>query len=129
MSHAPPGAEDDFALPKSQAREGPGGDPSIDDVSFGPVGRGSICAPDGFCFVRSDEGKAALAPETRTISNVPSCAPAGHYGISDDDQVCYAAEEGTSKAKDLKHGYDWNEPEWRNIVSGAWARMFIVPVR
>ena len=64
--------------------------------------------------MRSDEGNAALAPETRTSSEVPSWAPAGNYGINDDDQVCYAAEEEeTSKAKDSKHGYYWSELEWQ----------------
>ena len=129
MSHSPPGAEDHFPSPKRQAREGPGGDPSIDEVSTGPGGRGSIRALHGPNSVRCDDGKAVLAPETRLSSGVPSCAPAGNYGINGEDQGCYTAEEETPEAQDSKHGYDWNELEWRNIGSGAWARTFIGAAR
>ena len=79
--------------------------------------------------MRGDDGKAALAPETRISFHVPSCAPAGNYGISGDEQGCYAAEEETSKRQDSKHGYDWNGLEWRNTGSGAWARTLIGAVR
>ena len=62
MSHAPPGVEKRFPSPKRQARKGPGGDLSIDEVSSGSGGRRLLRAPEGPKLVRSDDGKAALAP-------------------------------------------------------------------
>ena len=114
MSYAPLGVEDDFPSPKRQAAKGPGGDPSIDEVSSGSGRKGSnregvqnsIMGGEPTGELRDPRTatparpKVALAPETRISSDVPSCAPAGNYGIHDDDLGCYAAEEETSGSKD-----------------------------
>ena len=81
----------------------------------------------GFCrhgFSSSEAVDADADADGAAVAK-PRCEPASDFGIEDDDEGCKEVGVVSTPVRPGTNRYPWQDLQWREIGSGAWARTFV----